>query len=126
VSRGKGNAAPSWVAVYLHPWFPDAVKTPNGRPGRDLENTVGMAIEVKTGAEWRPNAWIKQAAGYATELELPVLLYLPPGMGETRVGDSMAILPLRLLMPLAVAAGYAPHPSRSGERSGRGERQADH
>ena len=110
MSRGRGNRAPDWVAAYLRPWFPDAAKTPNSRPGRDLENTVGMAIEVKTSAEWRPYAWMRQAAGYVLDGELGVLLYLPPGMGKAHVGEAMAIVPLRVLMPLAVAAGYAPPP----------------
>jgi hypothetical protein len=117
MSRAKGNQAPDWVAAYLRPWFPDAQKTPNGRPGRDLENTPGMAIEVKTGAEWRPYKWMRQAAGYALDGELPVLLYLPPGLGKLHVAETMAIVPLRVLMPLAVADGYAPPPNQSGERS---------
>jgi hypothetical protein len=110
VSRDRGNRAAGWVAAYLREWFPDAEKTPNSRPGRDIENTLGMAIEVKTSSEWRPNAWMKQAAGYVLDGELGVLIYLPPGMGETRVAEAMAIVPLRVLMPLAVAAGHAPAP----------------
>jgi hypothetical protein len=110
MSRAKGNKAPAWVAAWLRAWFPDAEKTPNSRQGRDIENTPGLAVEVKTGAEWRPFAWSKQAAGYAADGELAVLVYLPPGMGEAAVADAMAIVPLRELMPLAVAAGYAPAP----------------
>jgi hypothetical protein len=105
------------VAAYLRPWFPDAEKTPNSRCGRDIENTPGVAVEVKTGSEWRPYAWSKQAAGYAQDGELAVLVYIPPGMGETAVlhGDAMAIVPLRALMPLAAAAGYAP--PKDGDRA---------
>jgi hypothetical protein len=110
VSRGKGNTAPGWVAVYLRPWFPDAEKTPNSRSGRDIENTPGIAIEVKTSSEWRPYAWAAQAAKYPGDGELAVLVYIPPGMGEAGVlhGDAMALVPLSVLMPLAEAAGYAP------------------
>lgn len=114
MSRGKGNAAPAWVAAYLVPWFPDAEKHPNSRAGRDIDNTPGLAIEVKTGAEWRPNAWMAQAAKYPRVGELAVLLYLPPGMGQARVSDALAIVPLHALMPLAVAAGYAPPPHPDG------------
>lgn len=110
MSRGKGNRAPDWVAAYLRPWFPDAAKTPNSRPGRDIENTPGLAVEVKTGAEWRPYKWLAQAAGYAGDGELALLVYLPPGLGEAHVGDALAIVPLRALMPLAVAGEYAPPP----------------
>lgn len=119
-SRPKGLAAPGWIAAWLRPWFPLAEKTPNSRRGRDIENTPGLAIEVKTGGEWRPNAWMRQAAGYAADGELAVLVYLPPGMGERRVGDALAIVPLRALLPLAVAAGYAPAPTAQeapGERT---------
>jgi hypothetical protein len=110
VSRSKGNRAPEWVAAWLRAWFPSADKTPNSRQGRDIENTPGLAVEVKTGAEWRPVQWMKQAAGYAAPGELAVLVYLPPGLGEAKVGDALAIVPLSELMPLAVAAGYAPEP----------------
>jgi hypothetical protein len=126
VSRDKGLRAPDWVANYLHPWFPDAVKTPNSRSGRDLENTPGMAIEVKTGAEWRPYKWMAQAAGYGSALELAVLVYLPPGMGEAKVADALTIVPLRRLMPLAVADGYAPKPiEQRGREAPGGERTID-
>jgi hypothetical protein len=110
MSRGKGNAAPAWVADYLTPWWPDAAKTPNGRPGRDLENTPGVAWEIKTGAEWRPNAWTRQAERYAAPGELSVLLYLPPGFGKRAVGESLCIVRTRLLMPVLVESGYAPPP----------------
>jgi hypothetical protein len=109
VTRDRGNRAPHWVAAYLAPWWPDAEPTPNGRPGRDILGTPGVAIEIKTGAEWRAK-WIKQAAGYAADGEVPLLLYLPPRLGEQHVADAMAIMPLRLIMPLLVAAGYAPAP----------------
>jgi hypothetical protein len=69
-----------------------------------------VAFEVKTGAEWRPYAWVRQAQGYAGEGELAVLIYLPPGLGQANVGQAMALLPLAQLMPLLVAAGYAPAP----------------
>jgi len=110
VSRGKGNLAPGWVADYLQPWFPGCEKTPNSRKGRDLLGTPGMAVEVKTGAEWRPNAWMAQAAGYAADGELAVLLYLPPGLGQAKIGQSLFIVPTIVGMELAVAAGYAPPP----------------
>jgi hypothetical protein len=111
VSQAKGKRAAGWVAAYLRPWFPSAEKPGSSSlRGRDVLGTPGLAIEVKTGAEWRPNAWLKQAAGYASAGELAVLVYLPPGCGEAQVGEALAIVPLRELLPLAVAAGYAPPP----------------
>ena len=118
MTRGKGNAAPAWVAAYLQPWWPGCEKTPNSRPGRDLLGTPGVAWEVKTGAEWSHKA-IRQAAGYAGEGELPIVLYLPPGCGERQVGDSLAIVPLWRIMPVLVAAEFAPPPihERADRRS---------
>jgi hypothetical protein len=107
MSRGKGNRAAAWLAAYLRPWFPSAEATPNGRPGRDVLGTPGIAIELKTGAEWRAT-WLKQAAKYASEGELPWLVYMPPGCGERQIGRAMVIVPLEVALPWAVAAGYAP------------------
>jgi hypothetical protein len=114
VSRDKGNRAPDWVAAWLRPYWPDAVKTPNSRPGRDIENTPGVAIEVKTGAEWRPDKWTRQAEGYAAPGEVPLLWYFPPGFGERVVGETMLIVRPRLLLPVLVEAGYAPAPRPRG------------
>jgi hypothetical protein len=110
MSRGRGNRAPGWVADYLRPWWPSVEPTPNSRKGRDLLGTPGVAWEIKTGAEWRPGAWLKQAEGYAAAGEVPVLLYLPPGFGERAVGETLSIVRTRLLMPVLVGAGYAPPP----------------
>lgn len=109
-TRRKGNEAPDWVADYLRPWYPDACKTPNGRPGRDLENTLGIAVEVKTAAEWRPLQWRRQAERYPTPGELPLLVYFPPGFGERAVGDTLSIVRTRLLVPALVEAGFVPAP----------------
>jgi len=109
MSRSKGNRAAGWVADFVRPWFPHSEATPNSRAGRDVLGTPGIAFEVKTSADWRPNEWMAQAAKYPLDgTELPVLVYLPPGLGQVRVGEAMAIVPLRRLMPLAAAAGYAP------------------
>jgi len=110
VSRAKGLEAPSWVAAWLRAWFPDAVKTPNSLKGRDIENTPGIAFEVKTSPHWRHKA-IAQAAGYADGRgELALVVYLPPGLGERQVANALVVLPLWAVMPLAVAAGFAPEP----------------
>jgi hypothetical protein len=110
MSQARGKRAPAWVAAYLGRWWPHAEKTPNSRPGRDILGTPGVAFEIKTGTEWR-NAWMRQAAKYARGGEIAVLVYLPPGCGEHSVGDALAVLPLRQVLPLLVAAGYAPQPT---------------
>jgi hypothetical protein len=119
VTRDRGNRAPDWLAEYLHPWWPDAVKTPNSRPGRDIENTPGVAIEVKTSREWRPMEWRKQSEGYAAPGELPLLVYYPPGFGRKGSPDTLAIVRTRLLLPVLVAAEYAPAPRLDAEAEAR-------
>lgn len=109
-TRRKGNEANGWVAEWLHPWFPNAEPVPNGRPGRDINGTPGLPIEVKTAAEWRPIKWRRQSEGYALAGELPLLIYFPPGFGRESVGDTLSIVRTRLIMPCLVAAGYAPAP----------------
>lgn len=116
MSRARGNRAPGWVAAWLRPWWPSVEPTPNSRKGRDLLGTPGVAFEIKTSAEWRPHAWLAQAAKYAQPGEVAVLVYLPPGCGEKAVERSMAIVPLAAIMPLLVAAGYAPPPAPPGGR----------
>ena len=108
----RGKRAPDWVAAYLRRWRPSAEKTPNSRPGPDLLGTADVKWEVKTCREWRPREWMAQAAKYAGDDELAVLVYLPPGTGRRSVASAMACVPLEVLMPLLVAAGYAPAPFR--------------
>jgi hypothetical protein len=110
VSQDKGKRAAGWVAAYLRAWYPSAEKPGSSSlRGRDVLGTPGLAVEVKTGVEWR-HRWVDQAAGYAAPGELAVIFYLPPGCGERSIGDGLAVLPVRALMPLLVAAGYAPEP----------------
>ncbi|MCL2582955.1 MAG: hypothetical protein FWE35_10905 [Streptosporangiales bacterium] len=115
MSRDRGNRAPAWVAEYVRPWWPLAEKTPNSRPGRDIENTPGVAWEIKTSRQLALAAAIRQAAGYAEPGEVPVVCYLPPGIGERSVGTAMCIMPLAVLMPVLAEAGYAPMPRTARE-----------
>jgi hypothetical protein len=112
MSQAKGKRAAAWVAAYLRRWYPSA-ETPGSSSlrGRDILGTPGVAIEVKTGAEWR-HRWVSQVAGYAGPGELPLIIYLPPGCGERGIDDALMVLPVRAGMPLLVAAGYAPEPAQ--------------
>ena len=103
MSRDKGNRASAWVASYLTAWWPLAEKTPNGRPGADIENTPGVAFEVKTGTQWRAG-WLAQAAKYDGKVR--VVVYLPPGCGEKQVANAQAVVPLHVLMHVLKEAGY--------------------
>ena len=112
MSRNKGNRAGEWVAEYLRRWYRNAEATPNSRHGRDVLGTPGIVVEVKTEVVWR-HKWLAQVLGYASDGELPFIVYMPPGCGAGQVGDALAVLPLRLLMPALVDAGYAPEPEGS-------------
>lgn len=106
MSRDKGNRAAKWVATWLRGWWPTAEATPNGRRGVDIENTPGVAWEIKTGVQWRAE-WLEQAQRNG-ELEggLPVVCYLPPGCGEANVANALAIMPMHILMQLLKEAQY--------------------
>lgn len=105
MSQDKGQRAAGWVADYLRPWWPTAEKLPNGRSGADIDNTPGVAFEVKTGTVWR-EAWLKQAAKYRGKIK--ILVYLPPGCGEANVANAQMIMPMHVGMQLLADAGYAP------------------
>ena len=108
MSRAKGLQAPDWVAAYLQRWYPYARKTPNGINGQDIENTPGVSFEIKTSPVWRSSA-LAQAKRNSNG-NLPVVIYLPPGIGERQVGLAYMVLPVERGMRLLEEAGYAPEP----------------
>lgn len=104
MSQDKGQRANRWVAAYLAGnGFPAAEALPNGRAGADILSTPGVAFEVKTGVTWR-ETWLAQARKYAGRVQ--VLVYLPPGIGETNVRNAQAVMPMHVLMQLLKEAGY--------------------
>jgi hypothetical protein len=109
MSRAKGNAAAGWVAAYLRRWWPLAEKTPNGLRGIDILNTLGVAIEVKTGKQLR-TAWLDQAIKNAANGDAPLLIWLREGQGEKSVPCALALLPLPLadMMGVLEDSGIAP------------------
>ena len=113
MSRAKGNAAKYWVAAYLRRWWPSIEPTPNGIPGPDFRNTLGVKIELKSGKQWRAD-WIRQATGYRTDDDVPLLIWLQEGQGEKSVGRAVAILalPLEEMMVVLEDSGWAPVPAR--------------
>jgi hypothetical protein len=111
MSHDRGVRAQRWLAAYLSKWWPDAVSTGSGRRGADVENTPGVAWEMKTASEFRPLSFVEQAAKYAGGC-LPVVVYLPNGCGEQSIGDALAFMPLHRLMDVLQDAGYAPEPRR--------------
>lgn len=105
MSQDKGKRAGLWFAAYLRDggWYPDADATPGGRSGVDVLNTEPVAFEVKTGTVWR-ESWLKQAAGYAGEIQ--PLIYLPPGIGAGNIANAQFIVPVQVGMRLLQEAGY--------------------
>jgi hypothetical protein len=112
VSRARGNAAPNWLAEYVRPWWPYAEATGSGRNGRDITGTPGVAWEVKTADDFKrdckPTLWVAQARANAGSGEPCPVVYLPRGVGQANIANSLFILPTHWGMTLLEAAGYAP------------------
>jgi hypothetical protein len=101
------------LALYLRQWWPHAESAGSGRQGRDILGTPGVWWENKTTAdgEHRPGAFMRQAVkGAWPGLELPVVVWWPPGCGEP--SKAIAMLPLPDLMGLLTDAGFTPDASR--------------
>jgi len=112
VSRARGNRLQNALAAYLTRWWPHAESAGAGRNGTDVLGTPGVVWECKTASDFkrdfRPAAWAAQARGHARPGDIPVVAYFPPGIGEMNTGNSLAFVPLHVLMRLLVEAGYAP------------------
>src|SRR5215469_8742233 len=89
----------------------DIAPVPNGLPGADFRNTLGVKIELKTGKQWRAD-WIRQACSYQTDEDVPLLIWLREGQGEKSVGQALALLalPLDEMMSVLEDSGWAPRP----------------
>jgi len=115
VSRDRGIDLQRATARILARWWPNAETNPNGRGGRDILGTPGVWWEVKTSFKGTsPGAAIRQACmgAHAVDdvLEVPVVLYWPPGVGEKRPDQAIAMMAFPDVMHLLESAGYAPEP----------------
>jgi hypothetical protein len=112
VSVKRGNDLQNQLAKYLRAWWPHAESAGAGRNGRDVLGTPGVAFENKTAVDFkrdfRPKAWVAQARLNASQPDVPVVVYWPPGVGERSADQAMCILPMDQLMRLLEGAGYAP------------------
>lgn len=116
VSDARGRALPNALAAYLRAWWRHAEATGAGRNGSDITGTPGVAWEVKTARDFKrdfkPTAWVKQAKSHVEEggylQDVPVVVYFPSGIGASNCGNTLAIVPVHVLMGLLEAAGYAP------------------
>lgn len=112
MSRARGNRLQNALAVYLARWWPHAESAGAGRNGTDVLGTPGVVWECKTAMDFkrdfRPAAWVAQAAGHARAGDVPVVVYFPPEVGAANTGNTLTIVPLHVLMRVLVEAGYAP------------------
>ena len=125
MSRARGNRLQNALARYLIPWYPHAESAGAGRNGTDVLGTPGVVWECKTAAEFkrdfRPAEWMKQAKSHAllrampngAPYPVPVVVYFPPGIGEQNTANTLAIVPMHVLMRLLVEAEYATPPKEA-------------
>jgi hypothetical protein len=122
VSRARGNALQNALARYLARWWEHAESAGAGRNGSDVVGTPGVVWECKTAAEFRrdfrPAAWVKQAMQHAAAFQwvdgqqhhgpVPIVVYYPAGLGEANTANTLAIVPLHVMMRVLTEAGYTP------------------
>lgn len=90
-----------------------ATSTGAGRGGRDIENTPGVAIEVKARSDLQPLAWLRQAEAAAGG-DLPLVVFRPNGIGEEHVGQWGVLMRLTDVTLLLRDAAYIPRPVDRG------------
>ena len=108
MSRARGLVLQNATARFLQGrGWPHAESAGAGRNGSDILGTPGIVWECKTAREWKISAWVRQAVDHARGgQDVPVTVYWPDGVGESRPQAAMAILPLPELVELLTAAGY--------------------
>lgn len=104
--RRRGSETQRAVAEYFaaNGW-PYATDAGAGRPGRDILNVPGLAIEVKGRRDYHPLTWLRQTARTAGP-DLPLVVHRPDGMGLVRVAEWPVTIRLGDLVPLLRRAGY--------------------
>jgi len=95
-------------------YWPLANRIAASLPGADIENTPGLAVEVKARSDFNPKAWLKQAA---SRPGLPIVVMRPNGSGEATVLDWPAFLRWGDLLELLHEAGYGDR-QHNAEESG--------
>ena len=127
MSRDRGNRLQNALAAYLTRWWEHAESAGAGRNGTDVLGTPGVVWECKTATDFKrdfkPTAWVSQSKGHAnlhqlaTSLghttDVPVVVYFPAGIGEQNTGNTLAIVPLHVLMRVLTEAGYMPAPQEA-------------
>ncbi|MGH3745784.1 MAG: hypothetical protein ACRDT8_00110 [Micromonosporaceae bacterium] len=102
--KRRGAQTQQAVADYLkaHGW-PYAESAGAGRPGEDVTNVPGLAVEVKARRDLSLPAWLRQAA---KSKGLPIVVHRPDGMGLGSLEDWPATMRFADLVQLLRDAGY--------------------
>jgi len=104
--KRRGAETQATVANYLaRNGWPFATDAGAGRTGRDVLNTIGLAIEVKARRDYNPLAWLRQARANAGD-DLPLVVHRPDGAGPASVADWPVTFRLEDAVNLLHAAGY--------------------
>lgn len=100
--RQRGYDTEHLVALYwrAHGWPHASVRR---GPGVDLENVVGLSVEVKARRDFLPLAWLSQAAH---KPGLPVVVWRPNGSGRTTIGNWPVMMRHNDFLRLLADAGY--------------------
>ena len=97
--KRRGRASETAVAWFLRPWFPYARAANSGAPGVDVDETPGLAIEIKARAKLDLPAWLRQAKRNAGAQQ-PLLIIRLNGQGTDHVEDWPVVLTLGDFMRL--------------------------
>jgi len=103
--KARSRESEFTVALALQRVFPDAVAVASALSGKDILNTPGVAVEVKSRRDLRLPEWLKQASRNAG-LETPVVIHRPDGFGPKTVLDWPVTMTMNHFMALLEEAGY--------------------
>lgn len=114
-SRRKGTAAESALVGYLqaHGWpFAERRALAGGKDKGDVVGTVGICWEQKSAVRICIPEWMRETETERVNAaaDFGVLVIKPRGVGETRVGQWAALLPLEAVVELLHRAGYGDAP----------------
>lgn len=121
-ARAKGTTAESAVVSYLRTqgWpYAERRALAGGRDKGDVTGMPAICVEVKNSARYDITAWLKETSRETRNANANhgVLVVKPKGVGDTRVGDWWAVMPLAAMTALLKEAGYG-DPPRGSEFDG--------
>lgn len=103
--KARSRETEKTVALYLKEHlFPEAVAVPSALSGKDILNTPGLAVEVKSRRDLNLTAWLRQARKNAGQ-DIPAVIHRPDGFGVTTVCDWPVTLTLHDFVDLLKRAG---------------------